>query len=572
MRGGDAVIRALEKEGVRYISGFAGGGLAPLWPALRDSKTIQAFAARHERLGVEIADGYARATGQVGVAMTGTGPGATNTLTGIAGCYADNIPVLLLMGQVALRNLGKEYQQEVSSSIFDTLVKWKGTFTRVEQIPDVMRRAFTALRSGSPGPVVLEMPQDVLTAEAPDEVLDRYRPVGSGAKAAPDRREIERAADLLVQAQFPILNAGGGALAADAADEVRELAELLSMPVATTLMGKSVFPEDHPLSLGLGVYPKSRFATGTAIVINRKADVVLAVGNSFRMPNGTDGRPLPSHVKLIHINADPADLNKVYQADVAILADAKLALREMIDAVRDRLGPGRGGMKEEVLGEVQQARARWLAEWMPTLTDDSVPTNGYRVAYDLMRAVDPARTIAIHDAGGSRGYICPFWVAPRPRNFVAMGGMAAMGWSVGAAIGAKLARPDHLVVHLIGDASFGMTGMDLETAVRMGLPTLTVVVNNGGTGGGLMGMSRPTGAPPAMAQLGGDFSVVARGLGAYSERVENPRELIPAFRRAIRATEGGQAALVEVIIKPMRTPELPDTWPEAPQGFVARGD
>ena len=359
MRGGDAVIRALEKEGVSYITGFSGGGLAPLWPALRESTTITAFATRHERLGVEVADGYARATGKVGVAMTGTGPGATNTLTGIAGCYADNIPVLLLMGQHPLRNLGKEYQQEVSSSIFDTLVKWKGTFTWVDEIPGIMRRAFTALRSGSPGPVVLEMPQDVLAAEADDQAL-RYEPVGPGRKSAPDPQDIEKAADILVRANFPILNAGGGTLWANAADEVRELAELLSMPVATTLMGKSVFPEDHPLSLGGGVYPRSRYASGPALQINRKADAVLAVGNSFRMPNGTDGRPIPPQVKLIHINADPADLNKTYQADVPILADAKLALRDLIDAVRDRLGPERSGIKEEIVAEIQQARDKWL--------------------------------------------------------------------------------------------------------------------------------------------------------------------------------------------------------------------
>jgi acetolactate synthase I/II/III large subunit len=559
MRGGDAVIRALEKEGVSYITGFSGGGLAPLWPALRESTTITAFATRHERLGVEVADGYARATGKVGVAMTGTGPGATNTLTGIAGCYADNIPVLLLMGQHPLRNLGKEYQQEVSSSIFDTLVKWKGTFTRVDEIPGIMRRAFTALRSGSPGPVVLEMPQDVLAAEADDQAL-HYEPVGPGRKSAPDPQDIEKAADILVRASFPILNAGGGALWANAADEVRELAELLSMPVATTLMGKSVFPEDHPLSLGGGVYPRSRYASGPALQINRKADAVLAVGNSFRMPNGTDGRPIPPQVKLIHINADPADLNKTYQADVPILADAKLALRDLIDAVRDRLGPERSGVKEEIVVEIQQARDKWLGEWVPIFTDESAPTNGYRVVYDLMQVADRDRTIAIHDAGGSRGYMVPFWVSTHPRNFVAMGGMAPMGWSMGAAVGAKLGRPDHLVVHLLGDASFGMTGMEIETAVRMGIPTLTVVINNEGIGGGMMGMERPGGTPPAVAKLGGNFSGVARGLGAYAERVEQPRDIIPAFRRAIRATEEGQAALVEVMIKPMRTPELPDDW------------
>ena len=559
MRGGDAVIRALEKEGVSYISGFSGGGLGPLWSALRESETILAFSTRHERLGVEIADGYARATGKVGVAMTGTGPGATNTLTGIAGSFADNVPVLLLMGQHPIGSMGKEIQQEVPSSIFDSLVKWKGTMNRVDQIPEIMRRAFTTLRSGSPGPVVLEMPQDILSAEASDEQL-HYEPVGPGRRSAPDPQDIDKAAQLLIEARYPIMNVGGGVLWAEAAEEAKELAELLSMPVASTLVGKGAFPEDHPLSLGGGVYPKSRFASGTAIHINRKADLVLAVGNSFRLPNGTDGRPIPPGVKLVHINADATDLNKIYQADVGILADAKLALRDLVDAVRDRLGPGRGGVREEVVAEIQQAKSKWLGEWMPTFTDDSVPTNGYRVIHDFMQVVDLDKTIALHDAGGSRGYLSPFWMATRPRNYIGMGGMAAMGWSLGAAIGAKLGRPDHLVFHMLGDASFGMVGLEMETAVRMKIPTLTILVNNGGTGFALMEADNPNAPPPAMAELGGDFSMVARGLGAYSERVEQPAELIPAFRRAIRATEEGQPALVEVFIRPLPPPELSDDW------------
>ena len=559
MRGGDAVIRALEKEGVEYISGFSGGGLAPLWPALRTSPSVKAFSTRHERQGVEIADGYARATGRVGVAITGTGPGATNTLTGIAGAFADNVPVLLLMGQHPLASMGKEIQQEVPSSIFDGLVKWKGTMARVEDITGVIRRAFTTLRSGSPGPVVLEMPSDVLAREAPDEVFN-YEPVGPGRKAAPDSNDIEKAAQILVDAAFPVLNVGGGVLSAEAWDEARELAELLSMPVASTLVGKGAFPEDHPLSLGGGVYPRSRFASGQAIHINRKADAVLSVGTSFRMPNATDGRPMPSHVKLIHINADPGDLNKIYLADVPILADAKLALRELIDAVRDRLGPDRGGIKEEVAAEIAEVKEKWLDEFRPALTDESVPTNGYRVVHDLMQVADRDRTIALHDAGGSRGYVSPFWVATRPRNYVSMGGMAAMGWSLGAAIGAKLGRPDQLVLHVLGDASFGMVGMELETAVRMGIPTLTVVLNNGGIGGSLMTLDQPDMAPASMTELGGNFSMVAQGLGAYTERLEQPSDLIPGFRRAIKATEEGQAALVEVMIKPMGTPQLPEDW------------
>ena len=562
MRGGDALVQALEKEGVEYISGFAGGGEVPLWPALRASTSIKVFSARHERMGVEIADGYARATGKVGVALTGTGPGATNTLTGVAGAFADNVPVLLLMGQHPLGSMGREIQQEIPSSIYDNLVKWKGTFARIEDIPAVVRRAFTNLRSGSPGPVVLEMPLDVMSAEAPDETL-RYEPVGPGRKAAPDHRDIDRAAEILLNARLPIMNVGGGVLAAEAWDEVLELAELLAMPVASTLVGKGAFPENHPLSLGGGVYPHSKYASGAALVINRKADAVLAVGNSFRLPNATDGRPIPPGVKLVHINADSGDLNKIYQADVPILADAKLALRNLIDAVRDRMGPGgppSAANREEVVAEIGEARAKWLAEWEPTFTDDSVPTNGYRVVQELLKVVDPDRTIALHDAGGSRGYLSPFWPATKPRNYIGMGGMAAMGWSMAAAIGVKLGRPDHLVFNVLGDASFGMVGMELETAVRMSLPTLTVLLNNGGTGGGLMAMTSGNAAPPAMAELGGNFSMVAQGLGAHSERVEQPTELPDAFRRAIAATENGQAALVEVIIKPMRTPETPEDW------------
>ncbi len=559
MRGADAIVRALEQEGVEYISGFQGGGLNPLWTGLRNSETIRVFAARNERLGVEIADGYARATGKVGVAMTGTGPGATNTLTGIAGAFADNIPVLLLMGQVPLAQLGKEVQQEVSASIFDTLVKWRGTMAKVEDIPSIMRRAFTALRSGSPGPVVLEMPQDVLMTEVPDGSL-LYEPVGPGRKAAPAADEVAKAADLLVNAKNPVLNLGGGVLSAEAWDEAKELAELLSMPVATTLVAKGVFPEDHPLSMGMGCYPRSRYASGASLHMNRKADVVLAVGNSYRLPNGTDGRPIPESVSLIHVNADEHDLNKQYQADVPILADAKLALRAILDAVKERIGPGKGGLKEEIVAEIKQAKDKDLGAWEPVFNDTATPTNGYRVVQELAKIIDPDKTVALHDAGGSRGYMSPFWSATKPRSYLGMGGMAAMGWSLGGAIGAKLGRPDDLVVHLLGDASFGMVGMELETAVRMGLPTLTIVVNNEGTGGGLMGMESPTGPPPDMAKLTGNWSKVAEGLGAYSERVEGPEEVGPALKRAIAATESGQAALVEVMIKPMATPGLPDDW------------
>ena len=306
------------------------------------------------------------------------------------------------MGQHPLGSMGREIQQEVPSSIFDSFVKWKGTMSRVEDIPAIMRRAFTNLRSGSPGPVVLEMPQDVLMQEAADDILN-YEPVGPGRRAAPDAGDIERAAEILLNAQFPIMNVGGGVLAAEAWDEAMELAELMAMPVASTLVGKGVFPENHPLSVGGGVYPRSKYASGAAHIVNRRADAVLAVGNSFRLPNATDGRPIPEGVSLIHINADSGDLNKIYQADVPILADAKLALRSLIDAVRDRMGPGgppSAARREEIVAEIREAKAKLHGEWESTFNDETVPTNGYRVVQELLKVVDLDRTIALHDAGG----------------------------------------------------------------------------------------------------------------------------------------------------------------------------
>jgi uncharacterized protein len=527
MRAAAAVAQILKAEGTEYLFCFPINALIDECARVG----IRPIVARTERALVNMADGYSRASNgrRIGVAAVQHGPGAENAYPGVAQAFADGSPVLFLPG-------GNPATRADTPPNFDapqgyrTVTKWAARVNAPQRVPDLMRRAFTLLRSGRPGPVLVELPVDVAGAEV--EPFD-YRPV-QPLRAGADPGAIREAVRILAAARRPLLHVGQGALWAGASDELRQFAELVQAPVMTTLPGKSAFPEDHPLSVGTGGYAGS----AAAAHFLQQADVIFGTGCSFTAT--VFGAPIPPGKVVVHATNNPGDVNKDVAAEVALLGDARLVLQQLIDEVR-RQG---GRVADSPVEEIAAVKAAWLAEWRPLLTSDEVPLNPYRVLNDLMAVVDRARTVITPDSGSPRDQLAPFWEAVTPRGFLGWGKSTQLGSSLGFALGAKLAAPDKLVIHFLGDTALGMCGMDLETAARERIPILTVLLNNG-TMGGYDRHLPFAGEKYRSRYLGGDYVKVADGLGVAAERVTEPAQIVPALRRGIRATEGGRPALVE---------------------------
>jgi acetolactate synthase-1/2/3 large subunit len=487
-----------------------------------------------------MADGFTRMTSgrRTGVFAMQSGPGSENAFPGLATAFADSTPVLVIP-----QGLPKERAflppNFDSQRAFASISKTFERVTAPELLLPALRRAFYQLRTGRPGPVVVEIPGDV--GQLDHEGASGYQPV-TGARSAADASAVERAVAALAGAARPVILAGAGVLYAEAWDELRELAEALGIPVATTTGGKSSFPEDHPLSAG---------ATGLtmsdpAFHFVRDADVVLAVGASMSR-GSTLTANLPPGKVLIHAVNDARDLGKGYYVEHPLLGDAKLILSQFNEAVADR--PPVGEPVRGAAASIARVRETWLERWRPQLSSDQVPLNGYRVISDFMEEVPPEDAVVTHDAGGPRDMLLPFYRATRPHSYLGWGKSHALGTGVGLTMGAKCAAPDRLCVHFMGDAAFGMTGLDLETAVRTGLPTLSMVFKNSTMAverGSLVRSHELYGA----RDLGGDYRGIAQALGLHAERVEHPADIRPAIQRARRATENGQAALLEFVTSP----------------------
>jgi acetolactate synthase-1/2/3 large subunit len=336
--------------------------------------------------------------------------------------------------------------------------------------------------------------------------------------------------------------AGQGVLYAEASAELVEVAELLAAPVMTTLLGKSAFPETHPLALGTGSYSRTEMVMDYL----KRSDALFAVGAS--LTRTVFAPEIPADKRIVHATIDPRDLNKDYIADVPLLGDAKLVLRRMAEEIQRQLGPtGRPG-RSAVEAHVASVKRPWRERWLSKLRSDEVPLNPYRVLGDLMKMLDPARCIVTHDSGSPRDQLVPLYEAVTPRGYLGWGHSTQLGFSLGLAMGAKLAVPDKTVVNVMGDAAFGMVGMDIETAVRERIPILTVLLNNSAMGNYERLIPKAT-ERYRTKYLSGDYSTVARGLGAHAERVEQPRDIIPALERALLATREGRPALVEFITR-----------------------
>jgi thiamine pyrophosphate-dependent acetolactate synthase large subunit-like protein len=537
MKGSAAIAEVLRREGVENVFCFPANPLIDAAAAVG----IRPIVTRTERTLINMADAYTRVSNgrRTGVCMVQAGPGIENAFGGVAQAYADSTPILMLPGQAARSRVGLPTIFDAVAT-YRNVTKWADRITSAARVPDQMRRAFTLMRAGRPGPVLLETPADVMAEEVSDDAFS-YRAVPR-VRTAADPADVRAAVSALLAAKRPLLHVGQGVLWAEATHELREFAELVQAPLMTTTLGKSAFPENHPLAIGSG-------GTTVGPMIRHflpKADLIFSVGAA--LARTLVSCAIPAGKTMIQCTVDEKDLAAEYALDHAVLGDAKLVLQQLADEVRRQTGPdGRRG-DDAVAREVARARAEALEEWLPHLTAADGPINPYRVVWDFMQAVDRTQAIVTHDSGNVRDVLTPFYESLIPRGYIGWGNSTQLGTSLGMAMGAKLAAPEKLVVNFLGDAAFGMCGLDLETAARLRIPILTMLINNS-----VMG-NYESHQPVAVErynikQLSGDYTGVARALGAWAERVEAPGEIIPAIRRAQDVIATGQPALLEVITR-----------------------
>jgi acetolactate synthase-1/2/3 large subunit len=532
----DAISEILKREKVEFLSCYPTNVL--IEAAARAG--IRPIVCRQERVGVGIADGYTRVNNgrRIGVFTMQAGPGAENAFSGVTTAYSDSVPVLCLpVGHP--RNTSQVFHFFRSVQAYAPVTKWSEEVTVAAAVPEVMRRAFSYLKMGRPGPVLVEIPNDAAVEEFPGAEL-HYTPVKrttSGANAG----DVAEAAKVLLQAKNPVVVAGQGVLYAESTDELVELADLLQIPVTTTLEGKSAFPEHHPLSLGTGsgVMPRP------VHTFLQKADVVFAVGTSLTKHNIT-AAAIPPGKLIIHATNDERDINKQYPSDYPILGDAKLVLGQFIEAATDLLAGKKRDVEGAVAAEIKKGKEEWMQEWLPRLTSGEKPLTPYRVMWEFMNLFDPKDIIVTHDSGSPRNQLVPFYQAPLPRSYVGWGKSHALGAGLGLIIGAKLAAPEKFCVNFMGDAAFGMTGLDFETAVRNNIPILTIVLNNNFMAAETHAMEASHERYGTMNILG-NYADLARSLGGWSERVEEPSQIVGALQRARKVTEDGKASLLEFV-------------------------
>ena len=536
MNGADVIAEILKREGTEFLSCYPRNPLIEAGAAL----DIRPILCRQERVGVGIADGYTRIKRgkRNGVFAAQAGPGIENAFAGVAQAYTENVPLLVLPAGLPL---DKQYVKPTfrAADVYRPVTKWAALAHSVKELPDLMRRAYAAMRSGKGGPVMVEVPNEVFEAEYEGK-LD-YVPVPV-QRAAPDPDAVKRAVEMLLAAKHPVLWGGQGVHYAEAGEKLAALAELIPAPVVATNPGKSAIADSHPLALGASTRSRSKMFAE----FMKQADLVVAIGSSLTRTNF--GPAVPPGKTLVHSTNDPGDINKEYRADHAVVGDAALVIDAMIAEV-NRQKRGSGGNALAVLKEdIAAVKKAWLQEWSKHLDSEETPINQYRVIRDLMRTLDRDNVIITHDSGSPREQLLPFWETTVPGSYMGWGKSTQLGYGLGITMGAKLAAPKKLCINVMGDASFGMTGMDIETAARNNIAILTVVFNNGVMAAERDVLPLSTKKYGALT-IGGNYAKVAEGLNVAATRVDKPANIVPAIKEAVAVTETGVPFLLEVVVK-----------------------
>ena len=538
MQVAQAIAAILKQEGVKFIVGYP---VNPIIEAAAEAD-IRTIIVRQERVGLHMADAVSRLSSgdDIGVFVMQHGPGAENAFGGVAQAYSESVPILVMPAGYT-RRLAHYYPNFNSTLNMQHITKSAEPISMGKAVPEVMRRAFWQLRNGRGGPALVEVPLDVFREDVGDmNYVPSYK-----TRTGPDPEAVASVASVLATAERPVIYAGQGVHYAKAWDELKQLAEDWGIPVTTSLEGKSAFPETHPLSLGSG----GRAIPETVHTFLQDADVIFGIGCSFALTGF--GVQMPKGKTIIHATLDAKDLNKDVPAQHVMLGDAKLTLQALsgvmaslkADDARDAMVTAR---KAEAPSTIQAMKSKWLSEWMPKLTSASAPISPYRVIWELNRLVDKDNTVITHDAGSPRDQLSPFWESTTPLSYIGWGKTTQLGYGLGLAMGAKLARPEALCINVWGDAAIGFTGMDFETAVRERLPILSILFNNFSMAIELPIMQVAT-EKYRSTDISGNYAQMAEAFGGYGERVEDPSQVVDALRRGIEATERGQAALIEFI-------------------------
>jgi acetolactate synthase-1/2/3 large subunit len=537
--GAQALIKALEYEGVEVAFGVPGGAILPAYDPLLDS-SIRHVLARHEQGAGHMAEGYAWATGKVGVCIATSGPGATNLVTPLVDALIDSVPIVAITGQVPTYAVGNDaFQEAYTTGITMPATKHNYFVTDPRQIPDVIHEAFHIASTGRPGPVLVDLPKDILnqslTWYEPKTVnLPGYKPTVDGHP-----RRVKEAVDLIAHAKRPVLYVGGGIIKANASAELRRFAELSGAPVTTTLMGRGGFPDDHPLALGM----PGMHGTYTAITALQKADLLIALGVRFDDRVTGNVKAFAPHAKVIHVDVDPAEIGKVRAADVPIVGDARRVLEQLIEAWADRPVPERTAWTDTLRG--------WQRDY--PLRYDQQPDGPIKPQYvieELYRLTGGDATI-VAGVGQHQMWTSQFWKFTKPRRWINSGGLGTMGFAVPAAVGAKAGRPADLVFAIDGDGCFQMTMQELITAATEGINVKVAVINNGAHGMVKQWQRLFYGGRLSASLLGNkvDYVKLAEGMGCVGLRAETPDEVAPILEKSLAIDD--RPVVVEMVVDDM---------------------
>ncbi|MGY6499336.1 MAG: acetolactate synthase large subunit [Acidimicrobiales bacterium] len=562
MNGGQALIKSLEMEGVEVIFGLPGGAILPVYDPIIDSP-IRHILVRHEQGAGHMAEGYAHATGRPGVAMVTSGPAATNIVTPLCDAYMDSVPMVVITGQVASSSIGTDAFQECDTvGITRSVTKHNELVTEAADIPRVIREAFHIATTGRPGPVLVDIPKDIVDPTNPRSAMEWYWPEsldlpGYQPTTHGDPAAIRAAIDLICEARRPVLYVGGGVLKARGAEALRELAELTGIHVVTTLMARGAFPDSHELALGM----PGMHGTYTAITAMQEADLLVALGSRFddRVTGKLDG--FAPDAKIIHVDIDPAEVGKVRRPDVGIVGDCRLVIEEMVAVLRERGGAG----SQAERGEWKSRISGWQ-ERFPLTYEPSDPGELLKPQYVLEQLRDapstPDDTIVVSGVGQHQMWTSQYWGFDHPYTWVNSGGLGTMGFSVPAAIGAKVGKPDRTVWAIDGDGCFQMTAQELVTAAAERIPVKVAILNNA-----YLGMVRQWQemfyeerySEVYLSPDLPDYKMWAEAMGCVGMRVESPEEVPAAIEKANSITD-------RPVVIDFRTDAREKVFPMVPSG------